>query len=153
MAQECCYKLTIDAREKYLKALITEGGSVRIDTLDLGDVMCEYQDGSAWILERKTIHDSRRTIIQIAPPVHLCLSFSLSFSGIFPMRCEQDLAVSIKDGRWAEQKARLLCSGMTVFYILEGDFRNADALPYGALVGAYVNASLLEGVRVFRTSS
>ena len=67
------------------------------------------------------------------------------------MRRKQDLAVSIKDGRWAEQKARLLCSGLTVFYILEGDFRNADVLPYGALVGAYANASLLEGVTVFRT--
>ena len=46
-----------------------------------------------------------------------------------------------------------MCSGMTIFYVLEGDFRNADVLPYGALLGAYTNASLLEGVKVFRTSS
>ena len=64
---------------------------------------------------------------------------------------KQDLAVSIKDGRWSEQKARLLSSGLKIFYVLEGDFRNVAALPYGALVGAYLNASLLEGVEVFRT--
>ena len=158
MAQERCFKLTIDAREKYLRALITEGGSVRIDTLDLGDVMCEYQDGSAWILERKTIHDNRRTnshcttCSSLSLSLSLSIYLSLSFSpGILPVRCEQDLTVSIKDGRWAEQKARLLCSGLTVFYILEGDFRNTDVLPYAAVVGAYANASLLEGVKVFRT--
>ena len=64
---------------------------------------------------------------------------------------KQDLAVSIKDGRWSEQKARLLSSGLKIFYVLEGDFRNVAALPYSALVGAYLNASLLEGVEVFRT--
>ena len=64
---------------------------------------------------------------------------------------KQDLAVSIKDGRWSEQKARLLSSGLKIFYVLEGDFRNVAALPYGALVGAYLNASLLEGVEAFRT--
>ena len=61
MAQEHQYKLTIDAREKYLLALITEGGSVGVSTLELGDVLCEYDDGSAWVLERKTVHDCRRT--------------------------------------------------------------------------------------------
>ena len=108
-------------------------------------------------VKQSTTIDGR---IQIPPPVSISLSLSLplsiylslSFSpGIFPVRCEQDLTVSIKDGRWAEQKARLLCSGLTVFYILEGDFRNADVLPYAAVVGAYANASLLEGVKVFRT--
>ena len=64
----------------------------------------------------------------------------------------QDLAVSIKDGRWEEQKDRLLKSEYKVFYILEGDFRDVKGcLPYGALFGAYTNASLLDGVVVFRT--
>ena len=83
MAQECSFKLTIDAREKYLRALITEGGSVRINTLDLGDVMCEYQDGSAWILERKTIHDNRQTNSNSTTCLYLSLSLSLSLF-IFP---------------------------------------------------------------------
>ena len=62
------------------------------------------------------------------------------------------MGASIKDGRWEEQKDRLLNSEYKVFYILEGDFRNVQGcLPYGALFGAYVNASLLEGVAVFRT--
>ena len=54
----------------------------------------------------------------------------------------QDMANSIKDGRWEEQKTRLVCSGLPVFYILEGDFKGVQGLPYGALVGAYSNLLL-----------
>ena len=53
--------MTIDTREKHLVTLIKEGGPVGVSTLELGDVMCEYQDGSAWILERKTVHDYGQT--------------------------------------------------------------------------------------------
>ena len=61
------------------------------------------------------------------------------------------MAVSIKDGSWSEQRARLLSSGHKSFYILEGNFRNVEVLPYGSLVGANTNISVLEGVEVFRT--
>ena len=54
MAQE--YSLFIDARERHLADLFGHG-AVRVLTLDLGDVRCEYADGSAWILERKTAAD------------------------------------------------------------------------------------------------
>ena len=58
----------------------------------------------------------------------------------------QDMANSIKDGRWEEQKARLASSGLRVFYILEGDFKGVQGLPYGALVGAYTNLLLHSNV-------
>ena len=58
----------------------------------------------------------------------------------------QDMANSIKDGRWEEQKARLASSGLHVFYILEGDFKGVHGLPYGALVGAYTNLLLHSNV-------
>ena len=51
MAQE--YTLFIDARERNLADLFCHG-AVSVVTLDLGDVRCEYGDGSLWILERKT---------------------------------------------------------------------------------------------------
>ena len=51
MAQE--YTLFIDARERHLADLFGHG-AVSVVTLDLGDVRCEYADGSSWILERKT---------------------------------------------------------------------------------------------------
>ena len=65
----------------------------------------------------------------------------------------QDLANSIKDGRWDEQRARLSSSGLHVFYILEGDFKAVQGLPYGAIVGAYSNLLLRQGVAtVIRTA-
>ena len=60
MAQEIGFKMTVDARERQLASLFA-GSEVEVRTLELGDVMCEYADGSSWILERKTTHDSRRT--------------------------------------------------------------------------------------------
>ena len=45
----------------------------------------------------------------------------------------EDLAASIKDGRWREQRTRLLESGAPVFYIVEGvvdlSGRQAGGLP------------------------
>ena len=63
MAQEMNFKMTIDTRERQLVSLFGDGGGPELEvrTLELGDVMCEYADGSSWILERKTTHDSRRT--------------------------------------------------------------------------------------------
>ena len=61
MAQEISFKMTIDARERQLASLFGDGGpELEVRTLELGDVMCEYADGSSWVLERKTTHDSRR---------------------------------------------------------------------------------------------
>ena len=54
MAQE--YTLFIDARERHLADLFGHG-AVSVLTLELGDVRCEYADGSSWILERKTAAD------------------------------------------------------------------------------------------------
>ena len=118
MAQN--FELVVDKRERHLLALFGDGG-VQAATLELGDVLCKYPDGSCWIAERKTA---------------------------------QDLANSIKDGRWDEQKARLASSGLHVFYILEGDFKGVEGLPYGALVGAYTNLLLHPSITtVVRTAN
>ena len=63
-------RLVVDQRERQLLGLLP---GVERATLDVGDVLCRYEDGSGWIAERKTA---------------------------------SDLAASLKDGRWAEQKDR-----------------------------------------------
>ena len=117
MAQS--FEMIVDKRERHLLALFGDGG-VQADTLEVGDVLCRYSDGSCWVAERKST---------------------------------QDMANSIKDGRWEEQKARLASSGLHVFYILEGDFKAVEGLAYGALVGAYTNLLLYSSVAtVIRTA-
>ena len=63
-------KLIVDHREKALCVALNGTIEFEIQSLDLGDIICEYDDGTTWICERKT---------------------------------SQDLAYSIKCGRWAEQ--------------------------------------------------
>ena len=116
MAQGAGYRLVVDARERELVSLFA--GAVETRTLDVGDVLCEYADGTSWVVERKTA---------------------------------ADLANSIRTGRWLEQKDRLVSSGHKVFYVFEGDFRSRAELPYAALVGAFVNTTLRDGVQVLRT--
>ena len=138
-------ELVIDARERKLIKLF--GSDARVETLDVGDVMCTYADGSGWVAERKTA---------------------------------KDLAKSIVDGRWAEQKDlegvatppwvlnwgvknrdahedddipfddRLFKSGFTVLFIVEGALQEAPAMRE-SLLGALVKAEVLERAHVFRT--
>ena len=45
--------LIIDARErKLIKQFAAD--QVVVETLDVGDFLCKYEDGSGWIAERKT---------------------------------------------------------------------------------------------------
>ena len=55
MAQGAGYRLVVDARERELVSLFA--GAVEIRTLDVGDVLCEYADGTSWVVERKTAAD------------------------------------------------------------------------------------------------
>ncbi len=63
-----------------------------------------------------------------------------------------DLAQSIKDGRWKDQKDRLFQSGLRVVFVLEGDLREADAM-YKSVFSAWLNVSSSgqSRVLVFRT--
>ncbi len=55
MAQSDGYRLVVDARERELVSLFA--GAVETRTLDVGDVLCEYADGTSWVVERKTAAD------------------------------------------------------------------------------------------------
>ena len=62
-----------------------------------------------------------------------------------------DLAQSIKSGRWREQLGRLFSSHATcIVLIFEGDLRNTS-VSYWSLLGAIVNAELRKNAHVFRT--
>ena len=45
--------LIIDARERKLIKLFA-AEQISVETLDVGDILCKYSDGSGWIAERKT---------------------------------------------------------------------------------------------------
>ena len=108
-------RLVLDTRERKLIKLFRKG-DIDVRTLDVGDILCEYDDGSGWVAERKTV---------------------------------DDLAISIQDGRWDEQRDRLFKTGLSVIYIVEGDVASACR---PELLGALVNLELM-GVHVFRTWS
>ena len=109
--------LSVDARERLLISVLQRYSvSHTVKTLQVGDVLCEYADGTSWIAERKRA---------------------------------DDLANSIKIGRWREQQSRLFAAGSPVF-IIEGDLRTTT-LPYKSLLGAVVNCELRDTAHVFRT--
>ena len=111
-------QLTIDHREKGLARVLQDSGVPhQVSALPVGDVLCQYENGRAWIAERKR---------------------------------SDDLAASLKDGRWREQSVRLFGSGHQVVYLLEGDFRDAAGM-YPNLLGAWMNSELRRNCCVFRT--
>ena len=60
------------------------------------------------------------------------------------------LTRSIKDGRWAEQRDRLMASGRKVIYVIEGDLATVR-FPIDSLWGALINANIRRNSFVFRT--
>ena len=80
----------------------------------------------------------------------LCVySGSSCASWVLERKRADDLACSIKDGRWREQMSRLFSTGLRVFFVIEGDLRGLDGM-YDALLGAVVNSNLRSS-RCFRT--
>ena len=65
----------------------------------------------------------------------------------------RDLYTSLLDGRWAEQRSRLLESGWRIVYIIEGDFDGHDIRldMINKLKSAVINAELRRDAYIFRT--
>ena len=62
-----------------------------------------------------------------------------------------DLSSSIIDGRYKEQKCRLLSSGIRVVYILEGISKNKFGVKFSTLLSAMLNMQFRDNVTVIRT--
>ena len=61
-----------------------------------------------------------------------------------------DLAKSIKTGRWRDQLDRLHATGSRIFFVIEGDLRSTS-INHESLLGACVNAELRKSSHVIRT--
>ena len=79
----------------------------------------------------------------------LCTYCDSGCAFIMERKRADDLACSIKDGRWREQASRLFSTGHRVFFVIEGDLRWLDGM-YDSLLGAVCNANL-QASRCFRT--
>ena len=71
-------------------------------------------------------------------------------SWVMERKRADDLACSIKDGRWREQTSRLFASGRRVLFVIEGDLRFLDGM-YASMMGAMINSNLKGNARAFRT--
>ena len=64
----------------------------------------------------------------------------------------QDLQASIRDGRYREQKQRLLQSGCEIWYIFEGSILSSfSSVSYKAIISAMMNCIIRDKISVFRT--
>jgi len=131
--------LLIDTREvktkkdrSYLyEQLIRNKISCEKRALPLGDAL--------WIYRRKTL--SRK------PKEHV-------LNYIIERKKADDLASSIVDGRYIEQKHRLKESGISnVIYIVEGESTSQCRVSEGALKTAIRHTKVLSGFKVFRVKS
>lgn len=64
-----------------------------------------------------------------------------------------DLSSSIIDGRYKEQKQRLLASGIKVIYIIEGLAKNSHGVKYSTLQSAILNMQLRDNITVIKTKN
>ena len=62
-----------------------------------------------------------------------------------------DLSSSIIDGRYKEQKQRLLASGHRVVYIIEGITKNKHGVKHSTLLSTMLNMQLRDKITVIRT--
>ena len=66
-----------------------------------------------------------------------------------------DLANSIKDGRFREQKLRLLSNidNNKIIYLIEGNIRSGKiaGLPHTTLISSCINAMIRDNIKVYRT--
>ena len=62
-----------------------------------------------------------------------------------------DYSSSIVDGRYKEQKSRLLESGAQIVYIIEGTTKNSHGVPLSTLYSAMYNSQVRDNIIVLRS--
>ena len=116
---------------------------------------------AAWLKRMLTLDHRERALIKLLPEAKVdtlalgdivCHSAENVIAFICERKTVEDLSRSLIDGRWDEQKARLLDSGAKAFIVAEGDFR-CGRLPYDRLLSACVAATVRDGCPVVRTLS
>ena len=72
---------------------------------------------------------------------------------IIERKTMDDLSSSIIDGRYKEQKCRLLASGKHIIYLIEGMSKNKFGVKYSTLLSAMLNIQLRDDITVIRTKN
>ena len=71
---------------------------------------------------------------------------------IIERKTYQDLGASIKDGRYKEQKIRLLANNKNnIFYIIEGNINEATNLSYKSLHGSIINMIFRDNIKIIHS--
>ena len=71
---------------------------------------------------------------------------------IIERKTASDLSSSIIDGRYREQKARLLETKLPIIYVIEGDLQTKHGVPESTLWKAMIHTMLRDKCFVFRTN-
>tara|TARA_Y100000768_G_C23919831_1_gene654319 strand:- start:480 stop:1157 length:678 start_codon:yes stop_codon:yes gene_type:complete len=64
-----------------------------------------------------------------------------------------DLGASIKDGRYKEQKARLLSNYNNIIYLLEGEYNKCNTIAENILSGAIINMIFRDNIKILYSDS
>ena len=128
--EDCKYNLILDNRENELIKIFRSCFSqVFVSQLDVGDIaICQMKDKSAKIL------------------------------AIFERKTVNDMLASLKDGRYKEQKIRLMsnhCQDKTkrIYYILEGDTNSLTKENDKKFWGAWISTQIRDGIQIIRTAN
>lgn len=113
------YSLILDNREHKLVNYFKDVDNVKIEQLDLGDIVFKIEDEVSIIIERKSV---------------------------------KDLFSSIKDGRFREQKKRLLANynSEKIMYLIEGAIPNYNTNTY---YGSLINSLIRDNLKIFQTKN
>jgi len=113
------YSLILDNREHKLVNYFKDVDNVKIEQLDLGDIVFKIEDEVSIIIERKSV---------------------------------KDLFSSIKDGRFREQKKRLLANynSEKIMYLIEGPIPNYNTNTY---YGSLINSLIRDNLKIFQTKN
>ena len=72
---------------------------------------------------------------------------------IIERKTYNDLGASIRDGRYKEQKIRLLANNNNnIFYIIEGDKNKCKTLAYTGLLGSIINMLFRDNIKIINST-
>lgn len=101
-------------------------------------------------LDRYTEHISIEVQTLDIGDIHLCFDSNIF---VIERKTVSDLLASIKDGRYKEQKSRLLASGYNITYVIEGGdiLSNKHERQQNVLSGVYMHSMYRDNVHVIFT--
>jgi len=158
--------LIIDARESKLIDLIkTKSQFITYQTasLPIGDIIIRHTEGEITLLPNEPVLGN--TLLTNAPVLGNTLLTNAPVLGntyeiILERKCVMDMIASIKDGRYKEQKIRLLSeivsssNKVKIAYLLEGSIDELR-LPQDKtiLIGSVISSTFRDNIPILRTAS